>query len=204
MRWTSKTLSIEQSDPHMPLKRSIFSTGCADRIARSKKLGSKRHFFDCARIPDLVSDRKSPFSIHRSDCVRICTSTHCCFRPNAVVHVYVPGTWYIPGSTTTQQQQHCLVSRTFNSVFRITAHDHLLSERTERAHREGDRLAPQLTWALGVRSCKTNAWRPSAFNSATSSCATAAISTNTTAWQPPSSVLPLSPSPCVCRLVDKR
>ena len=34
-------------------------------------MGSKRHFFDCVRMPDLVSDRKLPFSIHRSDCIRI-------------------------------------------------------------------------------------------------------------------------------------
>ena len=67
----SKAFSIEQSDPRIPLKNSTFSTGCADRIARSKKLGSKRHFFDCVRMPDFVSDQKSPFSIHRSDCIRI-------------------------------------------------------------------------------------------------------------------------------------
>ena len=63
--------SIEQSDPRIPLKKSTFSTGCTDRIARSKKMGSKRHFFDCVRMPDLVSDRKSPFSAHRSHCIRI-------------------------------------------------------------------------------------------------------------------------------------
>ena len=34
-------------------------------------MGSKRHFFDCVRMHDLVFDRKSPFSIHRSDCIRI-------------------------------------------------------------------------------------------------------------------------------------
>ena len=71
MRWASNSSSIEQSDPRIPLKKSTFSTGCADRIARPKKMGSKRHFFDCVRMPDLVSDRKSPFSIHRSDCRRI-------------------------------------------------------------------------------------------------------------------------------------
>ena len=67
----SKTCSIEQSDPRHPVENSTFSTGCADRIARSKKLGSKRHFFDCVRTPDSISDRKSPFSIHRSNCIRI-------------------------------------------------------------------------------------------------------------------------------------
>ena len=40
-----KSFSIEQSDPHIPLKKSTFSTGCVDRIARSKKLGSKRQLF---------------------------------------------------------------------------------------------------------------------------------------------------------------
>ena len=70
MRWASTTFSIEQSDARIPLKQSTFSTGCADRIARSKKLGSKRDFFDRVRIHDLVFDRKSPFSIHRSDFIR--------------------------------------------------------------------------------------------------------------------------------------
>ena len=63
--------AIEQFDPRIPLKKSTFSTGCADRIARSKKLGSKRHFFDCVKTHDLVLNQKSPFSIHRSDCIRI-------------------------------------------------------------------------------------------------------------------------------------
>ena len=71
MRWASKTSSIEQFDPRIPLKKSTFSTGCADRTARSKKLGSKRHFFDCVKTHDLVLNQKSPFSIHRSDCIRI-------------------------------------------------------------------------------------------------------------------------------------
>ena len=71
MRWASRTFSIEQFDPCISLKKSISSTGCADRIARSTILGSKRHFFDCVRMHDLVFDRKSPFSTHRSDCIRI-------------------------------------------------------------------------------------------------------------------------------------
>ena len=71
MRWAPKTFTIEQSDPRVPLKKSAFSRGCADRIAQSKKSGSKRHFFDRVRMHDLVFDRKSPFSIHRSDCIRI-------------------------------------------------------------------------------------------------------------------------------------
>ena len=62
---------VEKVDPRIPLKNSTFSTGCADRIARSNKLGSKRHFFDCVRMPELVSDRKWPFSMHRYDCIRI-------------------------------------------------------------------------------------------------------------------------------------
>ena len=77
MRWASKCFSIEPSDPRIPLKKSTFSMGCAERIARSKKLGSKRHFFNCLRMHDLVYDRKSPFSIHRSDCIRIGLSMDC-------------------------------------------------------------------------------------------------------------------------------
>ena len=72
MRWASKTFSIQQSDLHIPLKTPTFSAGNEDRLARLKKLGSKRHFFDCVRVPDLVSDRKPPFfDPHRSDCIRI-------------------------------------------------------------------------------------------------------------------------------------
>ena len=71
MWWASKTFSNEQSDPCIPFKKSTFSTGCADRMARSKKLGSKRHFVDSVTMHDLVFDRKSPFSTHRSDCRRI-------------------------------------------------------------------------------------------------------------------------------------
>ena len=74
MRWASKTVSIEQSDCRIPLKKLTFSTGCADRIVRSNKLGSKKHVFGRVRMPDLVSDRKSPFLIHRSDCIKICLS----------------------------------------------------------------------------------------------------------------------------------
>ena len=48
------SFALEQSDPRIPLKKSTFSTGCADRIARSKKKGSTRHFFDCGRMPDLI------------------------------------------------------------------------------------------------------------------------------------------------------
>ena len=33
---SKKCFSIEQSDPHIPLRKSTFSTGCAHRIARSK------------------------------------------------------------------------------------------------------------------------------------------------------------------------
>ena len=54
-----------------PVEKVDISTGYSDRIARAKRLGSKRHFFDCVRMPDLVSDRNSPFSIHRSNRIRI-------------------------------------------------------------------------------------------------------------------------------------
>ena len=54
-----------------PVEKVDFFDLCADRIARSNKLGSKRHFFDCVRMHDLVFDWKSPLSIPRSDCIRI-------------------------------------------------------------------------------------------------------------------------------------
>ena len=45
MWWASTHFSIEQSDPSIPLKKSTFSTGCADRIARSKKTGIEKALF---------------------------------------------------------------------------------------------------------------------------------------------------------------
>ena len=51
MEKAPKTFWIEISDPRIPSKNSFFewmresasfSTGCVDRLARSKKLGSKR------------------------------------------------------------------------------------------------------------------------------------------------------------------
>ena len=58
-----------------PVEKLDFLDGMCGSGCSIEKLGSKRHFFDCVRVPDLVSDRKLPFSIHRSDCIRIGLTT---------------------------------------------------------------------------------------------------------------------------------
>ena len=52
------------------LFRLSFSTGSASRNSQSKKVESKKPFFDCVRKPDLGFSRKMPFSTDESDCIR--------------------------------------------------------------------------------------------------------------------------------------
>ena len=52
------------------LFRLRFSTGPASRNAQSKKVESKKPFFDCVRKPDLGFSRKRPFSTDKPDCIR--------------------------------------------------------------------------------------------------------------------------------------
>ena len=66
MRWVQKT-----SVPLFQLSFSMsFSTGSPSRKTQSKKVESKRPFFDCVRKPDLGFSRKRPFSTDKSDCIR--------------------------------------------------------------------------------------------------------------------------------------
>ena len=51
-------------------KKSSFSTGFASRNSQSKKVESKKPFFDCVRKLDLGFSRKRPFSTDKSDCIR--------------------------------------------------------------------------------------------------------------------------------------
>ena len=51
-------------------KKSSLSTGCASRNSQSKKVESKKPFFDCVRKPDLSFSRKRSFSTDESDCIR--------------------------------------------------------------------------------------------------------------------------------------
>ena len=50
--------------------KSSFSTGSASRNAQSKKVESKKPFFDCVRKLDLGFSRKGPFSTDKSACIR--------------------------------------------------------------------------------------------------------------------------------------
>ena len=51
--------------------RLSFSTGGSSRNSQSKKVESKKPFFDCVRKPDLGFSRKRPFSTDKSDRIRI-------------------------------------------------------------------------------------------------------------------------------------
>ena len=52
------------------LFRLSFSTGSASRNSQSKKVESKKPFFDCVRKLDLGFSRERPFSTDKSDCIR--------------------------------------------------------------------------------------------------------------------------------------
>ena len=66
---TCKTFSTEFFDRRIE-KLSSFSTVSASRNFQSKKVESKKPFFDCVRKPDLGFSRKRPFSTDKSDCIR--------------------------------------------------------------------------------------------------------------------------------------
>ena len=53
-----------------PVEKVEFSTGSARRNSQSKKVESKKPFFDCVRKPNLGFSRKRPFSTDKSDCIR--------------------------------------------------------------------------------------------------------------------------------------
>ena len=57
---------------HVKLFRLSFSTGSASRMSQSKKVVSKKPFFDCVRRKLDLSfiTRKRPFSTYKSDCIR--------------------------------------------------------------------------------------------------------------------------------------
>ena len=65
-----KNFSTEIFDCRIQSKKSSFSIGSASRNSPSKKVGSKKPFFDCVRKLDLGFSRKSPFSTDKSDRVR--------------------------------------------------------------------------------------------------------------------------------------
>ena len=65
-----KTFSTEFFDWRIQSKKSSFSTGSASRNSWSKKVESKKPFFDCVRKPDLGFSRKRPFSTDKSNCIR--------------------------------------------------------------------------------------------------------------------------------------
>ena len=73
MRWVKKTgvklfrLSFRLTDP---VEKVEFSTGSPSRKTQSKKVESKKPYFDCVRKPDLGFSRKRPFSTDKSDCIR--------------------------------------------------------------------------------------------------------------------------------------
>ena len=67
---TCKTFSNEFFDWGIQPKKSSFSTGSASRNSQSKKVESKKLFYDCVRKPDSGFSPKRPFSTDKSDCIR--------------------------------------------------------------------------------------------------------------------------------------
>ena len=67
---TCKTFSTEFFYWRIQSKKSSFSIGSASRNSQSKKVESKKPFFDCVRKPDLGFSRKRPFPTDKSDCMR--------------------------------------------------------------------------------------------------------------------------------------
>ena len=67
---TCKTFSTEFFDWRIQSKNSTFLTGSANRNSQSKKVESKKPFFDCVRKPDLSFSRRRPFSTVKSYCIR--------------------------------------------------------------------------------------------------------------------------------------
>ena len=67
---TCKTFSAEFFDWRIQSNPSSFSTESASRNSQSKKVESKKPFFDCVRKPGLGFSRKRPFSTDKFDCKR--------------------------------------------------------------------------------------------------------------------------------------
>ena len=67
---TCKTFWTKFFEWRVQSKNSSFSTGSASRNSQSKKVESKKPFFDCVRKLDLGFSRKRSFSTDKSDCVR--------------------------------------------------------------------------------------------------------------------------------------
>ena len=61
-------LSFRLKDPVE--KVEFFDCGSASRNSQSKKVESKKPFFDCVRKTDSGFSRKRPFSTDKSDCLR--------------------------------------------------------------------------------------------------------------------------------------
>ena len=65
-----KTFWTKFFDGRIQSKKSSFSTGSASRNSQSKKVESKKPFFNSVRKPDLGFSRTRPFSTDKSDCIR--------------------------------------------------------------------------------------------------------------------------------------
>ena len=59
---TCKTFSTKFFDWRIQSKKSSFSTGSVSRNFQSKKVESKKPFFDCVRKPDSGFSQKRPFT----------------------------------------------------------------------------------------------------------------------------------------------
>ena len=91
--------SIERSDPRIPLKKSTLSTGCADRIARSK-------LFEAHRISH--QPRKHTITPYNSSDAGLTAACCCCSHRVGVAHPVLRP----PAARTVIRWQQCVLSMT--------------------------------------------------------------------------------------------
>ena len=103
-QWTKCLFDpIEQSDPRIPSEKSIFSTGCADRIARPKKV--------LRPTASLYHPRKhtiTPYNSYDTSLTAICCCCFCSQRAS-VAHAVL----HLPAARTVIPWQQCVLSMTF-------------------------------------------------------------------------------------------
>ena len=105
------TSPIEQSDPHMPSKKSTFSTGCADRVARSKKFSKPT----ASPTASLTTPQRHDHTLQQLRCWHdcyfccCCCCCCCCSQRVSVAHPVLRP----PAARTVIRWQQCVLSMTF-------------------------------------------------------------------------------------------
>ena len=137
-----------------PFEKVGFFDGMCVSDSSIEKIGIEKAVFDCARMPNLVSARKPPFSIHRSDSIRIglraesgilTQSKQCRFDPNVSIERSNP---HIPSKKQTLSTG--CADRIARSIFFLKPTASLTTPQDTRSHHT---TAPMLAWLLLCCSC---------------------------------------------------